>query len=32
MSGTIPAGGSHLKFGTGKHCGNPDPCIEFAAE
>jgi hypothetical protein len=32
MSGTIPAGGSHLKFGTGTHCGNPDPCIEFAAE
>jgi hypothetical protein len=31
MSGTIPAGSSHLKFGTGKHCGNPDPCIEFAA-
>jgi hypothetical protein len=32
MSDTIPAGASHLKFGTGKHCGNPDPCIEFAAE
>jgi len=32
MSGTIPAGSSHLKFGTGKHCGNPDPCIEFAAQ
>jgi hypothetical protein len=32
MSGTIPAGGSHLKFGTGKHCGNPDPCIEFDAQ
>jgi hypothetical protein len=31
MSGTIPAGSSRLKFGTGKHCGNPDPCIEFAA-
>jgi hypothetical protein len=32
MSGTIPAGSSRLKFGTGKHCGNPDPCIEFAAQ
>jgi hypothetical protein len=32
MSGTIPAGSSHLKFGTGKHCGNPDPCIEFTAQ
>jgi hypothetical protein len=31
MSGTIPAGSSRLKFGTGAHCGNPDPCIEFAA-
>jgi hypothetical protein len=31
MSGTIPAGSSRLKFGTGKRCGNPDPCIEFAA-
>ena len=31
MSGTIRAGSPHLKFGTGKHCGNPDPCIEFAA-
>ena len=29
MSDTIPAGSSHLKFGTGQHCGNPDPCIEF---
>ena len=32
MSATIPAGGSHLKFGTGQHCGNPDLCIEFAAQ
>jgi hypothetical protein len=32
MSDTIPAGSSYLKFGTGKHCGNPDPCIEFAAD
>src|SRR5271157_2234580 len=32
MSDTIPAGSSHLKFGGGKHCGNPDPCIEFAKE
>jgi hypothetical protein len=32
MSATIPAGSSHLKFGAGKHCGNPDPCIEFATE
>ena len=32
MSDTIPAGSSHLKFGSGKHCGNPDPCIEFAAD
>jgi hypothetical protein len=32
MSGTIAAGSSRLKFGTGKRCGNPDPCIEFAAE
>jgi hypothetical protein len=32
MSGTIPPGSSYLKFGTGKHCGNPDPCIEFAAQ
>ena len=31
MSGTIPAGSSRLKFGSGRHCGNPDPCIEFAA-
>jgi hypothetical protein len=31
MSGTIPAGSSRLKFGTGNRCGNPDPCIEFAA-
>ena len=32
MSATIPAGSSHLKFGPGQHCGNPDPCIEFGAE
>jgi hypothetical protein len=32
MSVTIPAGSSRLKFGTGQHCGNPDPCIEFAAQ
>ena len=32
MSDTIPAGGSYLKFGAGKHCGNPDMCIEFAKE
>ena len=32
MSDTIPAGSSHLKFGAGKHCGNPDPCIEFSKE
>jgi hypothetical protein len=32
ISSTIPAGSSRLKFGTGKHCGNPDPCIEFAAQ
>ncbi len=32
MSATIPAGSSNLKFGTGQHCGNPDACIEFAAQ
>ena len=32
MSATFPAGGSNLKFGTGQHCGNPDPCIEFTAQ
>jgi hypothetical protein len=32
MSSTIVPGSSRLKFGTGKRCGNPDPCIEFAAE
>jgi hypothetical protein len=32
MSDTILAGSSHLKFGTGQHCGNPDPCIEFIPE
>jgi hypothetical protein len=31
-SDTILAGSSHLKFGTGQHCGNPDPCIEFAPD
>ena len=32
LSDTILAGSSHLKLGTGQHCGNPDPCIEFAPE
>ena len=32
MSATIAPGSSHLKFGTGQSCGNPDPCIEFAAQ
>ena len=32
MSSAIPAGSSHLKFGSGTRCGNPDPCIEFTAE
>jgi hypothetical protein len=32
MSDTIQPGSSHLKFGTGQHCGNPDPCIEFVSE
>jgi hypothetical protein len=32
LSDTILAGSSHLKFGTGQRCGNPDPCIEFAPE
>lgn len=32
MSDKISAGSSSLKFGSGKHCGNPDPCIEFEAE
>jgi hypothetical protein len=31
-SATIQAGSSSLKFGTGRRCGNPDPCIEFTAE
>jgi len=31
-SSTIAPGSSRLKFGTGRRCGNPDPCIEFAAE
>jgi hypothetical protein len=29
MSDTILAGSSRLKFGSGQHRGNPDPCIEF---
>ena len=29
MSDTIQPGSSHLKFGTGQHCGIHDPCIEF---
>jgi hypothetical protein len=32
MSATIASGSSHLKFGAGQHCGNPDPCIEFTAQ
>jgi hypothetical protein len=32
LSDTILAGSSHLKFGTGQHCGNPDPCIEFTSD
>jgi hypothetical protein len=32
MSDTIQPGSSHLKFGMGQHCGNPDPCIEFASD
>jgi hypothetical protein len=32
MSDTISAGSSVLKFGSGKHCGNPDPCIEFTSQ
>jgi len=32
MTDTIVAGSSHLKFGAGQHCGNPDPCIEFGPE
>jgi hypothetical protein len=32
MSDTIQPGSSRLKFGTGQHCGNPDPCIEFASD
>ena len=31
-SDRISAGSSSLKFGSGKRCGNPDPCIEFEAE
>ena len=26
------SGSPHLKFGPGQHCGNPDPCIEFASD
>jgi hypothetical protein len=32
MSDRISAGSSSLKFGSGKRCGNPDPCIEFEAQ
>jgi hypothetical protein len=32
MSDTIQPSSSHLKFGSGQHCGNPDPCIEFASD
>ena len=32
MSATIAGGSSRLKFGSGQHCGNPDPCIEFTAQ
>jgi hypothetical protein len=32
MRDTILAGSSHLKFGAGQHCGNPDPCIEFVPD
>jgi hypothetical protein len=32
MSDTISPGSQNLKFGSGRHCGNPDPCIEFTAE
>ena len=32
MSDTIAAGSSRLRFGSGQHCGNPDLCIEFAAQ
>jgi hypothetical protein len=32
ISNTISVGSANLKFGSGKHCGNPDPCIEFAAQ
>lgn len=32
MSDRISAGSPNLKFGPGKRCGNPDPCIEFAAQ
>jgi hypothetical protein len=32
MSDRVSAGSSSLKFGSGQHCGNPDPCIEFKAQ
>jgi hypothetical protein len=32
MSDRISAGSPNLKFGSGRHCGNPDPCIEFEAQ
>ena len=32
MADIIQAGSSHLKFGAGEHCGNPDACIEFSRE
>jgi hypothetical protein len=32
MSDTVAAGSARLKFGSGKHCGDPDLCIEFAAQ
>lgn len=32
MSATVASGSSRLKFGAGQHCGNPDLCIEFAAQ
>lgn len=30
-SDTIKRGSPRLKFGSGRNCGNPDRCIEFAA-
>jgi hypothetical protein len=32
MSGSVSPGSSSLKFGSGRRCGNPDPCIEFEAQ